>query len=236
MPKNEHQRQKKQMKKRRKQKERKQTTALSQRSSSERSLIKRSQKFPLVECLINSGWETDSQGLNRIVITRQQPDGLLVFGSFLIDMYLLGVKDAHSTANIAASTVPDMLQYVYPDVDPEPCDIGLAHQMIYQAIDYAAKYEMKPHKDFLLAKHILDPRGTHPETHSLTFGKNGKPLFVAGPYDNEKTILRKLDRTAGPGNYNYAIDRFDLFDDVADYDDYEDEDNYEGADNDKDKD
>jgi len=203
MPKSKHQKQKKRMKKRRKDKTRKQQAQSNNTLSNSRSLIKRAQKYPIHSCLINGDWAEDAKGLNRIVITRQQPDGLLVFASFMIDMLLLGVKNAYSMANVSSMELKDMLGHVYPFMTAEDCDVGLAHQMIYQSIDYAAKYEMKPHKDFRLAQQVLDPRGTYPETHDLTFGMDGKPLFISGPHDNITVILSKLERTAGPGNFDY---------------------------------
>ena len=204
MPKSKKQKQKKQLKKNRKAKAR-QKVARSEASSGGLGLIKKANQFPVVECLINSNWYNDDSSLNRIVITRQQPDGLLVFGSFMVDMLLLGLKNAHVKINVPASEIPKMLPYIYSDVDPEDCDLALAHQMIYEAIDYAAKYEFKPHKDFKRAQHVLDSRGTHPETHKLAFGKDGKPFFVAGPYDNAKLIVNKLKRTAGEGNFDYIV-------------------------------
>jgi len=39
----------------------------------------------------------------------------------------------------------------------------------------------------------------------LTFGKNGKPFFIAGPHDNAARILKQLEKTAGPGNYDYLV-------------------------------
>jgi hypothetical protein len=154
-----------------------------------------------------------------IVVARQQSDGLLVFGSFMVDMLLLGVKDAHAEANVPSCQIKTMLPYIYPDTDPVPCDLGLAHQIIYQSIDYAAKYDMKPHKDYPVAQHLLDPRGMYPENHSLTFGKDGKPLFISGPYDNVDLIMRKLERTAGVGNYDYLIGAGSLADELVEDED-----------------
>jgi hypothetical protein len=205
MPKGQGQKQKKRMKKLRKDKARKKSIQGNSPTSS-RNLIKKAATFPVKDCWINTGWDQqDSTGLTRIIITRQQPDGLLVFGSFMVDMLLLGVKDAHAEAHVPSSKIKEMLTYVYPDTVPEPCDLTLAHQIIYQSIDYAAEYEMKPHKDFKLAKHLLETRGTYPETHSLTFGKDGKPLFISGPYDDADLIINKLERTAGSGNYDYIV-------------------------------
>jgi hypothetical protein len=65
------------------------------------------------------------------------------------------------------------------------------------------KYGFSPLKDFELTQYLLAPRGELAEPYKLTFGQDGKPLFVAGPYDDAKSIIKQLERTAGPGNFNY---------------------------------
>jgi len=32
-------------------------------------------------------------------------------------------------------------------------------------------------------------------------GKDGKPLYVFGPYDNPRSVIRTLKRTVGRGNF-----------------------------------
>jgi hypothetical protein len=50
---------------------------------------------------------------------------------------------------------------------------------------------------------LLLPRGELEEPYQLTFGREGKPFYVAGPRDNVQRILRQLEKTAGPGNFDY---------------------------------
>ena len=52
---------------------------------------------------------------------------------------------------------------------------------------------------------MLEPRGTLEEPYQFTFGKDGMPFFLAGPYDNPQAIIAKLNKTAGPGNYHYIV-------------------------------
>ncbi len=89
--------------------------------------------------------------------------------------------------------------------EPEPCDAGLAHEIMYGAIEFARKYGFEPHHDFAKASLVLDPPEAHPRKHKIKFGKDGKPLFVSGPYDNARAIVAKLERTAGKGNFNYVV-------------------------------
>jgi hypothetical protein len=65
---------------------------------------------------------------------------------------------------------------------------------------------------------VLDPPDMHPRNNKLEFGKDGKPFYVSGPYDDQRKIdriLHTLERTAGKGNYEYVIhlgEPPDLFD------------------------
>jgi len=88
---------------------------------------------------------------------------------------------------------------------PEACDPGLAHELIYGALDFAQGYGFEPHTDFNLASKVLDPSEAWPKKYELIFGKDGKPLYVSGPYDSVDRIMAKLRRTAGDGNFDFLV-------------------------------
>ena len=55
---------------------------------------------------------------------------------------------------------------------------------------------------------MLDPPEAHPRTNDVKFGCEGKPLFVSGPYDDErriKSVINTLMNTAGEGNFDYVV-------------------------------
>lgn len=204
MARDEKKRQKKLMKKRQRSKARKRSSGGI--SFSERSILRRARQYPIVDCLINADWEDNKgEGLVRILLARKQPDGLRLITTYLVDMYCLGVKDTMYFADMSISDYREFVAQVYFDIEPVACPPELAHQIVYQAIDYAAQYGFRPQKDFKLTSSALEERGTFPETYTLTFGKNGKPFFVAGPYDNVSAILRKLEKHAGEGNFDYFV-------------------------------
>ena len=37
-----------------------------------------------------------------------------------------------------------------------------------------------------------------------TFGRDGKPMYISGPYDDGERIIRKLRRGLGDGNYDFV--------------------------------
>ena len=103
--------------------------------------------------------------------------------------------------------------------EPQTISVELAHEIVYGALEFAQKYGFEPHPDFtrLHADQVLDPPERHPRTHGVQFGQDGKPLYVSGPYEDERKIrriLHTLERTAGEGNFHYVIgfNEGDLFD------------------------
>ncbi len=40
----------------------------------------------------------------------------------------------------------------------------------------------------------------------LECGRNGKPCYFCGPYDDPSNILKTLTKTLGEGNFDYVIE------------------------------
>ncbi len=59
----------------------------------------------------------------------------------------------------------------------------------------------EPHADFDAAADHLG-RWTGPS--AITFGRDGKPLYVEGPYDNTSAILKTLERTVGRDSFHFT--------------------------------
>lgn len=206
MPRDQRKYQKALMKKRSKQKAASQHKSHPQEftSLSGQAIIRRARTFPLFECLISNNWQKDDMGLVEILLARKQPDGDICFGSYLVDKYCLGLKSTYANAGFSLSRYENEVRgRVFHELVPVECPIELAHQMIYQSIDYAAQFGFQPDKDFGLSQYLLAPRGELQEPYHLTFGKDGKPFFIQGPHDNAAQIMKQLEKTAGPGNYDF---------------------------------
>jgi hypothetical protein len=164
--------------------------------------LQQAREFPILGCWIMNGWQ--DQGITPVVVARQQAEDKIVYGVFLVDLYCLGVKNALWKIDISLKQFHRNLPRLCSDM-PEPCEISLAHELIYGSIDYAWQYGFEPHLDFGKASLILDLPEAHPRGNKVEFGKDGKPFFVAGPYDNARTIVNQLMRTAGEGKFDYML-------------------------------
>lgn len=163
--------------------------------------IRQARNYPLEGCWVQSGWE--DAGLAVVVVARRQPNGLIVFGNFLVDHYCLGVKSCFARVDVTSSMFYEKLSILLTGGTPTAITPELAHELIYGGVEYAARYGFRPDPDFALAQLVLDPPETHPRTGTVTFGKDGKPFYVSGPRDNVNAIINRLSRMAGPGNFDY---------------------------------
>ena len=164
-------------------------------------LAKLSRKFRIYECLINPPWK--EIGLANILLARERPDGNILFAAYLADIFCLGLKNTFWNPSISKKTYEEELKPSIYKEEAIECDISLAHQIIYGAIEYASKIGFKPHKNFRITKYIL---GRKKETGTkIEFGKNGRPFYISGPNDNVEEILAKLRKNVGDGNFDYLI-------------------------------
>ncbi|GAB4505414.1 MAG: hypothetical protein Fur0043_24090 [Anaerolineales bacterium] len=175
--------------------------------TSSREVLQRAREYPLYGCWVMEGWQ--ESGITPVVIARQQSLDRLFFAVYLVDLYCLGVKDAFTRINVSKSRFERDLPKLCSGA-PQACPVELAHEIVYGALEYAERYGFSPHPDFKrqMADQVLDPPEAHPRSGEVEFGKDGKPFFFAGPYDDERKIqqvLSTLQRTAGEGNYNYLL-------------------------------
>ena len=166
--------------------------------------LQNARTYPIFGCWMEKGWQ--EQGLARVVVARQQPDNRIIFAVFIVDHYCLGVKDADVKTDISHTRFRKLMLKIFAEPDgeePDTCSLEFAHELIFGAVEYARQYGFEPHPDFERATRVLDPPDAHPFTHKLEFGKDGKPFYISGPFDDIDHIMSTLQRTAGEGNYHF---------------------------------
>lgn len=138
--------------------------------------------LPLHTCFSGTHWK--SQGIANVAVVRAMPLGNFIAGVYLVDMWCLGVKDAFLRINITQGEINEMKKTI------GDCCMGLrnlsyedARSLILGSIKYAASIGFSPHKDWELAQHVVEPNRAFED--KFEFGKDGKPFYIAGPYDSD---------------------------------------------------
>lgn len=166
--------------------------------------------LPIHECLVNPEWKEG--GFANIMIARSHTNGNITLCIYLIDLYCLGVKDSHYIFNISRDEYLDIIRRSQ-SIEPIPISYTLAHNIIYAGLEYAEEIGFKPHKDFTsITRFMLEEDTEDVELIEIECGKDGKPFYVSGPFDDElkiNAVIKQLEKTAGVGNFHYIISSSD---------------------------
>jgi len=191
--------------------------------SPENYIRKKARTLPIFECLINNDWE--ESGVASIVIARAHTNENITFCLYLVDLYCLGVKDSFYKFNITQTEYRNFVEKLEETMEIEIADYVLVHNIILSGIEFAEEYGFKPNKDFTsVTEYMLEEDNDDIELIEIECGKDGRPLYVQGPFDDSakaNKIIKQLQHTAGKGNYDFIQEVKPGFED-----DWDDEDEY----------
>jgi hypothetical protein len=164
----------------------------------------------LIGCWISPGWSgsapserTGRSGLVTVLVARDRGGSTAGVCFYLVDTWCLGLKDAAGPQSMDRRRLGGFIQQIFSSWD-EPAvqvPLELGRQIVYGAIGYARELGFEPHPDFGRTAGYL---GEWNEECELTFGRDGKPMYISGPYDDGEEIIRTLHRSLGDGNYDFA--------------------------------
>ena len=203
MARNENRRRKKLEAHKAKRKEQKKAVARFQ-SSGIQARMAIAKEWPVMDSRISSTlWD---EGIGYVAIARRNGNQQVAAAIFLVDVYCLGVKDVVLFIDVE-SRWHEMIRQIsksgqgWTEVPPEH-----ARKLVEGAVAYARSFDLPPHRDWLPASLLFGDIDAGQCLTEFTFGQNGKPFFVAGPYDTPERvnrIMQSLSRTAGMDNFHF---------------------------------
>jgi len=176
----------------------------------------------LVGCWVSPGWsdglvitghpdwpdtstpDPGVSGLASVLVARRARHDKVSACGWLVDAYCLGVKD---TVGPRAMDQSDLAAFIrsyfaaYPG-PPLPAPLDLAQHLVFGAVAYAHGLGFEPARSFQATTSHL---GSWVGPSAIRFGRDGKPLFIQGPHDHPDRILATLERSLGPGNYDFLL-------------------------------
>lgn len=85
-----------------------------------------------------------------------------------------------------------------------PLSVEQAQSIIYGAVDYAQALGLSPSSHFN-TKAQVHFGGRLDGLLPLQFGRDGKPYYIAGPYDDAEKIVATLEKAVGRGNFHFIM-------------------------------
>ncbi|MEU5547862.1 hypothetical protein AB0G85_37055 [Streptomyces sioyaensis] len=176
-------------------------------------------------CWVNAGWSRsvdlegapqwtgldpgacDAEELRGLVTVLVAADSArsakMQVAGFLLDVWCLGVKNAlPAQAMIPSRLAVHRHAYFSAFAGHVQVPAELARALVFGAAAYARALGFDPEADFEVAAAVLgEPAAPCP----IRFGRDGKPFYVNGPYDDPEAIVRTLRRTLGDDGFHSAL-------------------------------
>lgn len=177
-----------------------------QQISPEKYIKNKSKDLPYHVCYATSEW-FESWELVSVIVSKKMPSGKIIFGIYLLDKGCLGLKKTDYRFGFTEEDFEDFVEKIfepYP-VGYEEISVEDVHNLIYGAIDYAQELGFEPQKDFFtVTRFFLDEDLITDAIDDIPFGKDGKPYYFSGPYDNVAKIMATLRNKVGDGNFEFT--------------------------------
>lgn len=160
----------------------------------------------LREVLITESWREPGE-LVQILVARIGPSGLVAVAAFMVDLGCLGVKRANA---MILDHVDDYEMGIRRDMSGltpmVSTGVNLAARTIRDSVAYARDLGFQPDRDIRAALAVLGPADPDAAEEDVPLGgPEGKPYYIAGPYDNSAAIVRQLTQRLGPDGFEFAI-------------------------------
>ncbi len=162
--------------------------------------------FPILHCCAAADlWK---QGLGNVLVSRHVANNMVAFAVILVDVYCLGVKNVMIDVVPRARYDRDVYGRIADQARLVPLKPECARKLVEGAVAYAMEFGLTPHRDYHTAKLIFGDVDPTACTEQYRYGKDGKPFFVAGPYDGPakcRQILLALENRLGPDGYHFVM-------------------------------
>ena len=139
-----------------------------------------------------------------MLVAREHRYGRVSVCGYLVDTWCLGAKDTLGPRVMNLSELPGFVKTYFGafEGDALAAPIELAQHLVLGAVAYARSLGFQPEEGFAATAGHL---GSLDGPSAITFGKEGKPYYIEGPYDNSVRNMRTLERSVGKDNFTFMV-------------------------------
>lgn len=138
-------------------------------------------------CYVTQGlWET---GMGVITLTRRTTIGQLYTGIYLLDIWMLGIKDSFMREMSQEMLNLHLSKQSHTMVTPDYCKA-----LIMSCIQYGKQNGFSPNMNDKSWRFVAGI-DYDPAAFKFEFGREGRPCYVEGPYDDPVSTLEILGKT-----------------------------------------
>lgn len=152
--------------------------------------VLKTSQAPIQQCLLNELLFDD--GIGTLILARGSSEHSVTVGSFLIDVFCLGIKDVmfRSLDREEFETYVDMMDASSPLVPVEP---SYARKLLRDLAQWSQSIGLAPHRDFAVVEPLFGEVRADASNAVFSFGCDGKPLYIPGPSESPSVVRRRIE-------------------------------------------
>ncbi|MCX7933913.1 MAG: MbcA/ParS/Xre antitoxin family protein [Planctomycetota bacterium] len=165
--------------------------------------------LPVYECLMTR--DLFANGIGVAVLSRRHQDGRIGAAIFLLDTYCLGVKDAYRFFGSSDDYVWQIRRHEKGVGAWQKIEPACLRKLVESAVAYASDLGFAPHPDYSSAARLFGDIDASACRETFVFGKDGKPLYIAGPRESparQQAILATLRARCGDDGFHFVLPLF----------------------------
>lgn len=147
-----------------------------------------------------------TSGLVSLVVAHDTGGGRVRVCGYLVDAYCLGVKNTIGPRVMDQQGLAEFARSFFGGVSStapgSAGGAGAAPRVRSRRARANSRFDPAPGSDFGKTKGHL---GRWSGFRAISFGRQGKPFFVQGPRDHTARIMKTLERSVGPGNFDFLV-------------------------------
>jgi hypothetical protein len=153
--------------------------------------VLRASQAPIQYCMLTEA--LFDAGIGTLIVARGATPDYLVFGSFLLDVFCLGIKDVmfdsldgdEFDTYVAVADAGSPLGPVYPSD---------ARKLLHDLAAWSQSIGFPPHRDFTAVERIFGDVSADESEADFPFGHDGKPFYIPGPFESATLIRRRIEQ------------------------------------------
>jgi hypothetical protein len=152
--------------------------------------VRRAAETPVQDCLLTES--LFEGGLGTLILARGLTPHYVTLGSFLIDVFCLGIKDV-TVRSVGAEELAMYIETMGAAAPMLPVEPSYARKLLRDVAIWAESLGFAPHRDFAVAERMFgDVRAAACEVE-FRFGRNGEPVYMPGPTEPPSLVRRRLE-------------------------------------------
>lgn len=179
----------------------KQRRRLSSGTQREAKKLAKLARYKIAGAWVQTGWREG--GLATVLLLRNTGKDSFVLGGLIVDLSCLGIKDGFAKTDLSKARFEEFFADMREKMGLEPCEPVLAAKLVEEGMLLGLSLGFDVPDDAYPVLSLYRTLDASQCDEEIPLGKNGKPLYVSGPYDDVDSILAQLKRELGEGNFHF---------------------------------